>query len=162
MTTWTLNQNSLSKFLKNSGMEPFLERESGLIYINIQANDVDLPLFFVIRNEGEILQFICYFPYQLYETHKESTARLLHLLNRDIDIPGFGMDEEQGLIFYRLVLPCLQSKVHEMLLHIYIDTIKLVCDSFSHAIGLISSGNMNLDQLKQQAQQEQRNRQNNT
>ncbi|SPN73543.1 Uncharacterized conserved protein,Family of unknown function (DUF1790) [Chlamydia serpentis] len=156
MTTWTLNQNNLTKFLKNSDQEPLLERESGLIYINIQANDNDLPLFFVIRNEGEILQLICYLPYQLYDAHKGPTARLLHLLNRDIDIPGFGMDEEQGLIFYRLVLPCLNGEIHDTLLRIYIDTIKLVCDSFSHAIGLISSGNMNLDELRRQALQEQK------
>ncbi|WP_348664158.1 YbjN domain-containing protein [Chlamydia vaughanii] len=154
MTTWSLNQNNLSHFLKNAGLEPLLERESGLTYINIQAEDHELPLFFVIRNEGEILQLICYFPYQLHDNQKESTARLLHLLNRDLDTPGFGMDEEQGLIFYRLVIPCLNGEIHEKLLRIYIDTIKLVCDSFSHAIGLISSGNMNLDELKKQARKE--------
>ncbi|AAD18553.1 hypothetical protein CpB0425 [Chlamydia pneumoniae TW-183] len=160
MTTWTLNQNNLTKFLKSSDEEPFLERESGLTYINIQANGNELPLFFVIRSEGEILQLICYLPYQLHESHKASTARLLHLLNRDIDIPGFGMDEEQGLIFYRLVLPCLNGEIHDTLLRIYIDTIKLVCDSFSHAIGLISSGNMNLDELRRQALQEQQEKRN--
>ncbi|QXE27202.1 YbjN domain-containing protein [Chlamydia buteonis] len=154
MTTWSLNQNNLSKYLTHAGLEPLLERESGLTYINIQAEDHELPLFFVIRNEGEILQMICYFPYQLYDNQREATARLLHLLNRDVDIPGFGMDEEQGLIFYRLVIPCLQGEINEILLRVYIDTIRLVCDSFSHSIGLISSGNMNLDELKKQARKE--------
>ncbi|WP_375793287.1 YbjN domain-containing protein [Chlamydia sp. 12-01] len=154
MTTWSLNQNNLSKYLTHAGLEPLLERESGLTYINIQAEDHELPLFFVIRSKGEILQLICYFPYQLYDNQKESTARLLHLLNRDVDIPGFGMDEEQGLIFYRLVIPCLNSEINETLLRVYIDTIRLVCDSFSHAIGLVSSGNMNLDELKKQARKE--------
>ncbi|WP_284441665.1 YbjN domain-containing protein [Chlamydia gallinacea] len=157
MTTWSLNQSNLSNFLKQAELQPLLERESQLTYINIQADDHELPLFFVIRNKGEVLQMICYFPYQLHDEHKGATARLLHLLNRDLDIPGFGMDEEQGLIFYRLVLPCLEGQIHETLLRIYIDTIKLVCDSFSHVVGLISSGNMNLDELKKQAKKEQTN-----
>ncbi|AHK63063.1 hypothetical protein BOKEGFJH_00189 [Chlamydia avium] len=157
MTTWSLNQNNLSNFLKQIGLQPLLERESQLTYINIQVEDHELPLFFVIRNNGEILQMICYFPYQLHDEQKGTTARLLHLLNRDLDTPGFGMDEEQGLIFYRIVVPCLQGQINETLLHIYIDTIKLVCDSFSNAIGLISSGNMNLDELKKQAKKEQKN-----
>lgn len=154
MTTWSLTQNNLSKFLQKSGLNPLLERESGLTYINIQAEEIELPLFFVIRNEGEILQMICYFPYQLNRNHTAPTARLLHLLNRDLDTPGFGMDEEQGLIFYRIVVPCLQGEINELLLRIYIDTIKLVCDSFTNAIGLISSGNMDLDEIKKQAKQE--------
>lgn len=157
MTTWSLNQNNLSNFLKQINLQPLFEKESQLTYINIQAEDHELPLFFVIRNQGEILQMICYFPYQLHDEQKGATARLLHLLNRDLDTPGFGMDEEQGLIFYRVVLPCLQGQINETLLRIYIDTIKLVCDSFSHAIGLISSGNMNLDELKRQARKEQKN-----
>ncbi|EPP35063.1 bacterial sensory transduction regulator family protein [Chlamydia ibidis] len=154
MTTWNLDENNLSKFLNESGFSPSVERESGLAYINIQANDCDLPLFFVIRNKGDVLQMICYLPYQLQDNQKGSTARLLHLLNRDIDIPGFGMDEEQGLIFYRLVIPCLNKEINGNLIRVYIDTITLVCDSFAHAIGLISSGAMNLDELKQQAQKE--------
>ncbi|WP_201456823.1 YbjN domain-containing protein [Chlamydia sp. 17-3921] len=153
MTTWELNQNNLTKFLRDSNLEPLFEKSSSLTYINILVNDHELPVFFVIRSEGEVLQLVCYFPYQLSETHKEATARLLHLLNRDIDIPGFGMDEEQGLIFYRLVIPCLNKEMSGPLLRIYIDTIKIVCDSFVHAIGLISTGNLNLDEMKRLARE---------
>lgn len=154
MSTWILNQSNLDKFLSGLELAPLLEKESGLTYINVSANNQELPLFFVIRNEGEVLQLICYFPYQLLDV--SATARLLHLLNRDLDIPGFGMDEEQGLVFYRLVIPCFEKKIDGLLLRIYIDTIKVVCDSFSHAIGLISSGNVNLDTLKQQIKQEEK------
>lgn len=153
MTTWILNQNNLTKFLKESNLEPYFEKSSGLIYINILANDHELPLFFVIRSEGEVLQLICYFPYQLSDTHQGATARLLHLLNRDIDIPGFGMDEEQGLIFYRLVIPCLEKHISGPLLRVYIDTVKIISDSFSHAIGLVFTGNMNLDEMKKLAKE---------
>lgn len=65
--------------------------------------------------------------------------------------------EEQGLIFYRLVIPCFNKQVDPVLLRTYIDTIKIVCDSFTHAIGLISSGNMDLDVLKQQIKDEYKN-----
>ena len=64
------------------------------------------------------------------------------------------MDEEQNIIFYRLVIPCLKGEINEDLLRVYIDTIKLICDSFFHAIGLISTGNMDLDELKKQASSE--------
>ena len=154
MTTWTLNQNNLTKFLTHAQLEPSLERESGLIDITVPAGEHELPLFFVIRNEGEVLQLVCYFPYQIQQGQRDATARLLHLVNRDIDIPGFGMDEEQNIIFYRLVIPCLKGEINEDLLRVYIDTIKLICDSFFHAIGLISTGNMDLDELKKQASSE--------
>lgn len=157
MDKWILDQSNLDKFLTNLALNPMLERDSGLTYINFSANGHDMPLFFVIRNEGNVLQLISYFPYQLPSNQVASTARLLHLLNRDLDVPGFGMDEEQSLIFYRLVLPCFNKQVDSMLLRTYIDTIKIVCDSFSHAIGLISSGNMDLDVLKQQIKEEYKN-----
>ncbi len=159
MSNWTLDHNNLMKFLQRADMVPLLERNSGLTYININAGDNELPLFFVIRSEGEVLQLICYLPYQLYPNQRDTTARLLHLLNRDIDIPGFGMDEEQGLIFYRLVIPCIRKEINDEILRVYIDTIKIICDSFSHAIGLISSGTMDLDELKRQAELEEKNEQ---
>lgn len=157
MEKWILNQNNLDNFLSSLNLNPMLERTSGLTYINILANEQEMPLFFVIRNEGNVLQLVSYFPYQLPSNQVASTARLLHLLNRDLDIPGFGMDEEQGLIFYRLVIPCFNQQVDPLLLRTYIDTIKIVCDSFIHAIGLISSGNMDLDVLKQQIKEEYKN-----
>lgn len=151
MTPLILNQSNLIKFLKDIHLDPQIEDQSGLTYVNIQANDRDLPLFFVIRGKDEILQLVCYLPFQLGPDQKSSVARLLHLLNRDIDLPGFGMDEEQGLLFYRLVIPCIGGKIHDDLLRVYIDTVKIVCDSFSHAIGLVNSGSIGLEELKQQA-----------
>ncbi len=152
--TWILNQNNLISFLKENNFTPFEETTSRLSYINLNADDHEIPLFFVIRNEGEILQLIAYLPFHLKDSETQATARLLHLLNRDLDIPGFGMDEEQGLMFYRLVVPCLNKQIDSKLLLVYINTVQLACDSFSHAIGLISSGSMNLDELQREVRKE--------
>ncbi|WP_213357826.1 YbjN domain-containing protein [Chlamydiifrater phoenicopteri] len=156
--TWTLNQNNLLNFLRENNFTPFEETTSRLSYINLNADDHEIPLFFVIRNEGEILQLIAYLPFQLKDPETQATARLLHLLNRDLDIPGFGMDEEQGLMFYRLVIPCLNKQIDGKLLLVYINTVQLACDSFSHAIGLISSGSMNLDELQREVRKENRSK----
>ena len=81
---------------------------------------------------------------------KESTADLsclLHLLNKELDVPGFGMDEMAGVVFYRLMLPTPKKKIDEELLVAYLKTAEHVCQMFSTPIEAVSSGQMTLDQI---------------
>lgn len=150
MTHFLLTPDNLTSYLKTQGFNPMYEPNTTLTYIMIQSSQYEIPLYFVIRNEGDILQLVAYFPFQLNNSQFASIARFLHLLNRDIDIPGFGMDEEQGLIFYRVVIPCLNKDIDETLLRVYIDTIQLATDGFAHAIGLMNSGQLDLERLKKE------------
>ncbi|WP_194844320.1 YbjN domain-containing protein [Candidatus Clavichlamydia salmonicola] len=148
-----LDNDSIFNVLKEQELNPLIEKDSGLVYILIETDDkgtpdTQSPLFFVIRNDNTLLQLISYLPFSLKPHLKEEIARLLHLLNKDLDLPGFGMDEEQGLIFYRSVIPCLESQIAATLLKVYISTIQLVCESFTHAIGLVSSGSLTVQSLQ--------------
>ncbi|MEG0036693.1 MAG: YbjN domain-containing protein [Victivallaceae bacterium] len=143
-----LVQNEIIHFLKENDFKPQLETQSNLVYILIKVNQTEVPLFFCIRNDGDLLQMIAYIPYQLKATSNGETARLLHLLNKDLDMPGFGMDEDQNLIFYRVVLPCLEQEIDPKLILIYIRTFEFVCDSFSNAIGMIAAGQIDINRLK--------------
>ncbi len=143
-----LTEKNLIQFLSEHSLNPLFEKESNLPYILIKIYQNELPLFFSIRNNGEVLQLIIYLPYKIIKTHLNDTSRLLHILNKDLDLPGFNLDEDEGLIFYRLVMPCIDKKLNTKILIAYINSIQLVCDSFSQAIGLVASGQMDIETLK--------------
>lgn len=143
-----LTEKNLIQFLNEQSLTPLFEKESFLPYILIKIYQNELPLFFSIRNSGEILQLVVYLPYQITPKHLNDTSRLLHMLNKDLDLPGFNLDEDENLIFYRLVMPCIDKKLNTKILIAYINSIRLVCDSFSQAIGLVASGQLDLQTLK--------------
>lgn len=143
-----LTEKNLIQFLSKHSLNPLFEKESNLPYILIKIYQNELPLFFSIRNNGEVLQLIIYLPYKIISAHLNDTSRLLHILNKDLDLPGFNLDEDEGLIFYRLVMPCIDKKLNTKILLAYINSIQLVCDSFSQAIGLVASGQLDIETLK--------------
>jgi hypothetical protein len=80
-------------------------------------------------------------------------ARLLHLLNKELDVPGFGMDEMAGVVFYRLMLPTPKKKIDADLLLAFLKTVEHVCQMFSTPIEAISTGQMTLDEILAKAQE---------
>lgn len=135
-----LTQDSLFQFLKKNKLEPTLQKESGQIYIVASIANQDVPIFFGIRRDGLILQIIAYLPFEIRPQSVPEVARLLHYLNKELDIPGFGMDEPHELLFYRTIVPCKRAEFDEELFDIYLSTLKVACDTFMGAIAMIGSG----------------------
>lgn len=145
--SFDLSQNSLLKYLKDQELKPILQKETNQIYLILEVNKIEVPVFFGIREESSLLQILAYLPYQLQEKAFGDTARMLHLLNKELDMPGFGMDEKEKLIFYRNVIPCLDSKVHPQLLNMHLATTRLACETFMYGIGVIASGSVSADEM---------------
>lgn len=138
--SFDLNHDSLLNFLRRIGYDPIFQKETDQIYILVKIKEVDVPVFFGVNRESSLLQIVGYLPYQLHAPAFGEVARMLHLLNKQLDMPGFGMDENEKLMFYRCVVPCPEDKVNENLLGMYIGTLRFACDTFMYAIGSIAAG----------------------
>lgn len=105
-------------------MDVSCDKENGQVSLTFNIREHPIPLFFDIRADGELLQLVAYLPFETDESKFGDVARLLHLFNRDLDLPGFGMDERNNLMYYRLMLPCLGKIVDEQALSMYITACK--------------------------------------
>jgi len=160
---------SLLQFLRKEKYDADIEKESQQIYTIFKINDREYPFFLRVFDEGHLLQLLAFIPSHLEpnqdfafsistnappaaSNEKQKTmigelARLLHLLNKELDVPGFGMDEMAGVVFYRIMLPTPRKKIDPELLLAYLKTVEHVCSMFSIPIQAISSGEMTLQQI---------------
>lgn len=165
-----LTPESLLSFMKKNKYEADIQSDTQQVYTIFKLNKKEYPLFLRVFDDGHLLQLLVFIPSHLKpnekfsqgersktgressENHHQATmvadlSRLLHLLNKELDVPGFGMDEMAGVVFYRLMLPTPKKKVEEDLLLAFLKTAEHVCQMFSTPIEAISSGQMTLDEI---------------
>ena len=142
--TFQLNSAGLTRFLKERELEPSFEPKSGLYFIRRELKGVEFALFFSIREKA--LHLITYMPFTFEKKATADLARLLHRLNKEVDMCGFGMDEKDHLIFYRTVLPALDDRVDEQLLLMHMNTHKQVIEMFYRVIVPVANGESGIDE----------------
>ena len=74
---------------------------------------------------------LVFIPIQLKPDAIHDVSRLLHMLNKEMDLPGFGMDENAGVVFYRLMIPAMNKKIDGDLLLAYLKTANNICELFT-------------------------------
>jgi hypothetical protein len=141
--------DELLNFLRQHQYEAELQEETNQVYTIFKISNREYPLFLRIVDEGQLLQLLAFIPCPLEKDAITDMARLLHLLNKELDLPGFGMDEMAGVVFYRLMLPTYDKKMDEDLLLSFIKTMEYVCEIFSNPIEAIGHGHLTLDQVLQ-------------
>jgi hypothetical protein len=149
-----LIQQDVMDYLTKKEFKPILQKETGQVYITFNINKMDIHIFFVIISEGNLLQTIAYIPFTYMDKVQGDLARLLHLLNKEIDMPGFGMDEQEKLIFYRCVIPSIDKKIDPEFIDLYLEATKVACETFISAIGVVATGSAKFDQLLEESRQE--------
>ncbi len=127
-----LNLPTLHKHLKKS-FDAELQKENKQIAIMLKVSEHEVPLFVGILHDT-LVQMIAYLPFEIKENSAGEVGRFLHLLNKQLDLPGFGMDESAGLIFYRAVIPCLKPEVDEELFDAYLRTLQNACQTVLEGI----------------------------
>lgn len=163
-----LTPENLVAFLKKNNYPSDIQADTNQPYTILKIEKKEFPLFLRIYDKGELLQLLVFIPCQLEanpllapdgkpdaDTHIQSgkssivgdMARLLHLFNKELDIPGFGMDESAGVIFYRVMLPTPKNKIDSELLLAFIKTAEYICQMFSNSIAAVSTGQMTLDEI---------------
>lgn len=143
-----LSLESLQENLSNKGFAVELQKETKQLYIIYKINDKEFPLFLRIFGEGELLQLIAFIPCEVKTSARGDIGRLLHRLNKELDIPGFGMDEQADLLFYRLMMPSIEKKIVEGHLHRYVASIEEILKNFSPVIAYVASGTGSYDDVQ--------------
>lgn len=82
------------------------------------------------------------------------TARLLHLLNKEIDLPGFGLDEKNSVVFYRCMVPAIDQQVPEPILTAFLNATQIACQSFAAVIAAIAYGAVTFDEVLKKSQEQ--------
>jgi len=122
--------------LKKDQPDAEIQEEHKQIALMLKLGENDeknVPLFVGVLHDT-VVQMIAYLPYELKKDASAEVGRFLHLLNKQLDVPGFGMDEESGKIFYRVLVPCHKPELEAELLDAYIRTIKTACASILEGI----------------------------
>lgn len=140
-----LSLSAIFDLLTEMKLSPTLQKENEQIFILLQIAKREVPVFFGIRSNNALLQMIAYLPYELPEKTTAQVARLFHILNKELDMPGFGIDETQKLMFYRAVVPCLNGELNQTLFEHYLSTSKRACETFMDAIAMIAGGMATVD-----------------
>ena len=172
-----MTPESLLQFMRKNQYESDIQAETQQVYTIFKMNQKEYPLFLRVFDEGHLLQLLVFIPSHLEASDHNPAekkdlkhhsndfnkqekrnvvadlARLLHLLNKELDVPGFGMDEMAGIVFYRLMLPTPKKKIDSDLLLAFLKTVEHVCQMFASPIEAVSSGQMTLDQILEKAQQ---------
>lgn len=135
-----LTLDSMFDYLSKNGLDVKRQPETKQLYILFKLHEQEFPLFIRIMDEGELLQMIAFMPVSLETKTVSDLARLLHVFNKEIDIPGFGMDETAKVCFYRAVLPGSNNKMLGEIVTGYINSIKVISETFFPVIVAVVTG----------------------
>lgn len=142
-----ITPQAVSNAVRSQGMEPTVDAESGQVVFYISHEDTKCPVFIRIYPEGQLVQIMLFFPMMMQPESQADTARLLHFFNKELDIPGFGMDESTGVCFFRAMIPVYERKIPAPIFNGYLETIKTVCKNFFSSIGVITTRTMTFEGL---------------
>lgn len=142
-----LNLETIKNFLQSKNLDAQIQKETQQVYVILKIENVDYPLFVRLYEAGDLIQLLVFLPFQLKKETMPDVARLLHLFNKELDIPGFGMDEASEVAFFRIMMPTLESKLDEKLMSSYLDTLQLACKTFTQPIEAIAAGAVSFDNI---------------
>lgn len=143
----SIDLNSLAGFLRDNKYDVTIQSETQQVYTNIKIGDKTHPFFLRIFDKGKLIQLLAFIPCKIQQGRNADVARLLHLLNKELDVPGFGMDEISGAIFYRIMLPTSKDGIDKELLQRYTTTIERACEMFTKAIETVAYGVMSIEEI---------------
>lgn len=142
-------QEGLLDHLKEKGLKPELQKETGQIYVVNKTKAGEFPIFLRIYENQTQLQIIVFFPTQIPDNRLDSVSRLLHHLNKEVDMPGFGLDEDLRLVFHRTMIPVYGPYLGSTILDLYIGAIPGLCENIYPLIQQAISSKLSFDEIKQ-------------
>lgn len=142
-----LDLKKIESALKEAGLNPHFQKETKQLYLVYQWEQLEFPLFIKVGDEKKTLQILVFFPGTIKDKQISDMSRLLHMLNKEIDIPGFGLDEGSALAFYRTVLPAFKEVIPEETLTAYLTAIPVICQTYAGAILGLAKGTLTLDKI---------------
>lgn len=145
-----LTLEDIKSHLTSMKYDAHVQDQTQQVYTIIKDGEKEFPVFFRIFND-ELLQILVFIPCPVNPEKLADIARLLHLLNRELDIPGFCMDEKMGVIFYRCMIPVTGKKVPPKVFDSFLGAVETVCKSFTGAIEAVAYGAISVDDVLKKA-----------
>lgn len=143
----SIDRASLLKFLKDNEYDAEDNPEQDQILVKVKVEQYDFPLFLRPILEGELLQVLTFIPCQVKEETFPDLGRLLLMLNKEMDMPGLGMDEDSKTVFYRCMAPCFGKEILEKALFAYLNTSHNVVNSFAPVVAAVAGGKATFEQV---------------
>lgn len=137
-----INEHNLLQVLKKLNWNPQVQRDTNQVYVTFFHEKREFPIFVRQIHDGELLQLLAFIPITFKESMEADLSRFLHMVNKELDMPGFCIDETTKTIFYRLIIPTFKKELNEEVLEAYLNTIQVVCKSFNTIIEALAVGAM--------------------
>ena len=137
--------------LKRLGMKADRQEKSNQIVSAFSHNGFEYPMFIRELDGGNLLQVLTFVPCTLQKEAVQDTSRLLHMVNKELDMPGFCCDEESKTVFYRVVIPFTNKNFDELLFCAYVNTTQQICGMFGTVIRAIAVNAMTLEEMLKEA-----------
>ena len=142
-----IDSQTLCDFLKENDFDAEIQSETDQVVCIFKVNSQEFPLFLRQFDSSELLQLLVFVPVHTKNEAKNDLARFMHLINKELDIPGFGMDEESGTCFYRIMLPTPDHLIDERVLTSYLKSLKLVCEQIAPSVIAAASGKTTFEEI---------------
>lgn len=146
-----VNEHNLLQTLQTLKLDAKVQPETKQIYIIFEHEESQFPLFIRELHDGELIQLLSFIPCNVETAHMNDLGRLLHMLNKELDMPGFCLDEASSTVFYRLMMPTLKKEFQPDVLEALINTSQMVCKSFATVIEALATGAMTLAEILKKA-----------
>jgi hypothetical protein len=146
-----LNLDAIYDFLIQNKFEVKKQEETNQLYLVYKIHDQDTPLFLRVMDDGQLLQLLAFMPINLDPKTMSDLSRLLHLFNKEIDIPGFGIDEASKVSFFRIVLPAVEGKISGDIITGYLNSMRVVAETFFPVIVAVVTGNATFEDIFKKA-----------
>ena len=153
MSLFKLTQPNLQDELKKLQYDTQIQEDTNQAYLVIKHEKREYPIFFRIMHEGELLQILAFIPTNYKDEVVSDLSRLLLMLNKELDVPGFCIDENSKTVFYRVMIPTYKKELATDVLEAFVGTIINVCKTFSPVVEAVAMGAMTLEEVINKAQE---------
>jgi len=148
-----LNLDHLLQSMQKVFPDASLQAETQQVYCVFKNENVEFPVFARIAEDGNLVQLLVFFPCDLKKGAEADTARSLHLLNKEIDVPGFGMDEANHLLYFRYMLPAVNGEYEEVLIEKFTNAFQMICKTFFPLVFAVSQGAVTFAEVEKKIKQ---------